>query len=114
MTDKAQDLDETPSRRTTAAHVHCPRCNASIQITGIVVRLSMDDDRSGSGERTARIPPDESLEEASRKFKRELVLDALRRAGGVRKRAAEIAGMNYSTFYRLARRLDIDDDEIFD
>lgn len=111
MTHPRRDPDAARSR-TTTAHVHCPRCNAPIQITGIVISLRMDDEQPAH--RPARVRAGESLEETSEEFKRELVVDALRRAGGVRKRAAEIAGMNYSTFYKLVRRLGIDDDEIFD
>ena len=44
--------------------------------------------------------------------RRMLVLRALRKADGVMKQAAEIAGMKYTTFHALLHRLGIDISEV--
>ena len=88
----------------------CPHCGDTIRLEGIGLRFE------GSGEaETVRLDlkhPQESLDEVVDDVRRVLVLRALREANGVKVKAAEIAGMKYTTFYELVRRLGITDDDL--
>ena len=56
--------------------------------------------------------PDQPLDEVVDDVRRILAVRALREARGVKVKAAEIAGMKYTTFYELVRRLGITDDDL--
>jgi DNA-binding NtrC family response regulator len=56
--------------------------------------------------------PGEPLDDIVDDVRRVLVIRALREAKGVKVKGAEIAGMKYTTFYELVRRLGITDDDI--
>jgi DNA-binding NtrC family response regulator len=88
----------------------CPHCGDTIRLEGIGLRFE------GSGQaETIRLDlkhPQEPLDEVVDDVRRVLVVRALREANGVKVKAAEIAGMKYTTFYELVRRLDITDDDL--
>jgi len=88
----------------------CPHCGDTIRLEGIGLRFE------GSGEaETVRLDlkhPQEPLDEVVDDVRRVLVLRALREANGVKVKAAEIAGMKYTTFYELVRRLGITNDDL--
>lgn len=88
----------------------CPHCNGTIRLQGIGLRFEGSDDAE-----TIQLDlrhPEEALDEVVDDVRRLLVIRALREAGGVKVKAAEIAGMKYTTFYELVRRLGITDEDI--
>jgi DNA-binding NtrC family response regulator len=88
----------------------CPHCNGTIRLQGVGLRFEGSDEAE-----TVQLDlrhPDEALDEVVDDVRRVLVIRALREADGVKVKAAEIAGMKYTTFYELVRRLDITDEEI--
>jgi DNA-binding NtrC family response regulator len=88
----------------------CPHCSGTIRLQGIGLRFEGSDDSE-----TVQLDlrhPEESLDEVVDDVRRALAIRALREANGVKVKAAEIAGMKYTTFYELVRRLGITDDDI--
>ena len=88
----------------------CPHCGDTIRLEGIGLRFEGSD-----GAETVRLDlkhPQEPLDAVVDDVRRVLVTRALREANGVKVKAAEIAGMKYTTFYELVRRLGITDDDL--
>lgn len=88
----------------------CPHCSGTIRLQGIGLRFEGSDESD-----TVQLDlrhPEESLDEVVDDVRRALAIRALREANGVKVKAAEIAGMKYTTFYELVRRLGITDDDI--
>ena len=53
------------------------------------------------------VNPELPFKEVVEEVQRVLILRAIERGNGVMKRAAEIAGMKYTTFWAMARRLGV-------
>jgi len=89
---------------------HCPHCGGTIRLEGIGLRFE-----GGEEAETIQLDlrhPDEPLDEVVDDVRRLLAIRALREAKGVKVKAAEIAGMKYTSFYELVRRLGITDEDI--
>ena len=88
----------------------CPHCSGTIRLQGIGLRFE-----GGNEAHTVQLDlrhPGEPLDDIVDDVRRVLVIRALREAKGVKVKGAEIAGMKYTTFYELVRRLGITDDDI--
>lgn len=88
----------------------CPHCHGTIRLQGVGLRFEGSD--SAETVQLDLRHPDEPLGEVVDDVRRVLVIRALREAQGVKVRAAEIAGMKYTTFYELVKRLGITDEDI--
>lgn len=87
----------------------CPHCAGTIRLQGIGLRFEGSDHAE-----TIQFDlrhPEQPLDEVVDDVRRVLVIRALREANGVKVKAAEIAGMKYTTFYELVRRLGITDED---
>lgn len=87
----------------------CPHCAGTIRLQGIGLRFEGSDNAE-----TVQFDlrhPEQPLDEVVDDVRRVLVIRALREADGVKVKAAEIAGMKYTTFYELVRRLGITEDD---
>lgn len=83
----------------------CPHCSGTIRLEGIGLRFE-----GGDKANTVRLDlrhPEDPLDDIVDDVRRVLAIRALREANGVKVKAAEIAGMKYTTFYELVRRLGI-------
>lgn len=112
--------DAEPSSRALhhecAAQIRCPDCGGLVELRDVRVAVTIRPPASEHAPGpTIEVPldSDDSLDEVITGVKRRLVVRALRRAGGVKTRAAELVGIKYTTFYNLVERLDITDEEIF-
>ncbi len=88
----------------------CPHCGDTIRLEGIGLRFE-----GAQNAATVQLDlrhPDDPLDAVVDDVRRVLVIRALREANGVKVKAAEIAGMKYTTFYELVRRLGITDEDI--
>jgi transcriptional regulator with GAF, ATPase, and Fis domain len=88
----------------------CPHCSGTIRLQGIGLRFE-GSEASDIVQLDLR-HPEESLDEVVDDVRRALAIRALKEANGVKVKAAEIAGMKYTTFYELVRRLGITDDDL--
>jgi transcriptional regulator with GAF, ATPase, and Fis domain len=89
----------------------CPHCHETIRLEGVGLRFE-----GGEISETVQLDlrhPEESLDVVVDDVRRVLAIRALREANGVKVKAAEIAGMKYTTFYELVRRLGITDEDIY-
>jgi len=102
--------DERVPLLDSSGEFTCPHCAGTIRLEGIGLRFAGAE--SGETVQLDLRHPEESLDEVVDDVRRVLVIRALREAGGVKVKAAEIAGMKYTTFYELVRRLGITDDDI--
>ncbi len=87
----------------------CPHCSGTIRLQGIGLRFE-----GGDNTNTVRLDlrhPEDPLDDIVDDVRRVLAIRALREANGVKVKAAEIAGMKYTTFYELVRRLGITEDD---
>jgi len=87
----------------------CPHCSGTIRLEGIGLRF-----QGGDRADTVRLDlrhPEDPLDDIVDDVRRVLATRALRDANGVKVKAAEIAGMKYTTFYELVRRLGISEDD---
>lgn len=87
----------------------CPHCNGTIRLEGIGLRFEGSDNTD-----TVRLDlrhPEDPLDDIVDDVRRILAIRALRDANGVKVKAAKIAGMKYTTFYELVRRLGITKDD---
>ena len=87
----------------------CPHCSGTIRLEGIGLRFE-----GGDHADTVRLDlrhPEDPLDDIVDDVRRVLSIRALREANGVKVKAAEIAGMKYTTFYELVRRLGITEDD---
>lgn len=87
----------------------CPHCGGTIRLQGVGLRF-----QGGDNSPTVQLDlrhPAEPLDDVVDDVRRVLVIRALREANGVKVKAAEIAGMKYTTFYELVRRLGISDED---
>jgi len=85
----------------------CPHCGDTIRLEGVGLRF-----QGGDNSHTVQLDlrhPQEPLDDVVDDVRRVLVIRALREANGVKVKAAVIAGMKYTTFYELVRRLGITD-----
>ena len=85
----------------------CPHCGDTIRLQGVGLRF-----QGGDNSHTVQLDlrhPQEPLDDVVDDVRRVLVIRALREANGVKVKAAEIAGMKYTTFYELVRRLGVTD-----
>ena len=108
---EAPPATETPlTLLESSGEFACPHCRGTIRLEGIGLRFEGSNDSD-----TVRLDlrhPEEPLDEVIDDVRRVLVVRALREANGVKVKAAEIAGMKYTTFYELVRRLGITADDI--
>jgi len=87
----------------------CPHCSGTIRLEAIGLRF-----QGGNNADTVRLDvrhPEGPLDDIVDDVRRVLATRALREANGVKVKAAEIAGMKYTTFYELVRRLGITADD---
>lgn len=112
QTDRLKSDDLGPGIRFLegAGEFRCPHCDRSIHLEALSLKL--EGQPEGHRVRLDLRHPEEPLEDVLDQVRRVLVTRALRAANGVKARAAEIAGMKYTTFYELCRRLEISDAEI--
>lgn len=103
MSPSSPEDDRPPPLAGT--EIDCPRCGCRFGVESLTVRLTGSD--RAHEVRFGGLEPDASLARIVEQAQRELVIEALRRAGGQKPRAAELAGMEYETFSELARNLDI-------
>lgn len=89
----------------------CPHCNETIRLEG--VGLKFEGSETSETVQLDLRHPEESLDVVVDDVRRVLAIRALREANGVKVKAAEIAGMKYTTFYELVRRLGITDEDIY-
>jgi len=88
----------------------CPGCGCTIRLESVGLRFA-----GGAATDTVQLDlrhPEEALDAVVDDVRRVLAIRALREANGVKVKAAEIAGMKYTTFYELVRRLGITKDDI--
>jgi transcriptional regulator with GAF, ATPase, and Fis domain len=89
----------------------CPHCSGTIRLEGVGLKFE-----GGETSETVQLDlrhPEEALDVVVDDVRRLLAIRALREANGVKVKAAEIAGMKYTTFYELVRRLGITDEDIY-
>jgi transcriptional regulator with GAF, ATPase, and Fis domain len=89
----------------------CPHCQETIRLEGVGLKFE-----GAETSETVQLDlrhPEESLDVVVDDVRRLLAIRALREANGVKVKAAEIAGMKYTTFYELVRRLGITDEDIY-
>ena len=101
--------DERLPLLKSSGEFSCPHCDGTIHLQGVGLRFQGADNA-----RTVQLDlrhPEEPLDDVVDEVRRVLVIRALREANGVKVKAAEIAGMKYTTFYELVRRLGITDDD---
>jgi DNA-binding NtrC family response regulator len=103
----------TPDERVplleSSGEFSCPHCGDTIRLEGVGLRFEGAHDAA-----TVQLDlrhPDDPLDTVVDDVRRVLVIRALREANGVKVKAAEIAGMKYTTFYELVRRLGITDED---
>jgi len=99
------DSPDDHRRAGSKPDIACPRCGCHFALDSVTVRVAGSDRAHEVDLSTAdgTVTVDGIVNEAARA----LVVDALRRAGGNRPAAAEIAGLEYETFYELLRVLDV-------
>ncbi len=109
--DNAQPLapDERVPLLQSSGEFSCPHCGDIIRLQGVGLRF-----QGGDNAPTVQLDlrhPEEPLDDVVDDVRRVLAIRALREANGVKVKAAAIAGMKYTTFYELVRRLGITDDD---
>lgn len=104
----------TPEKRVplleSSGEFSCPHCAGTIRLEGVGLRFE-----GAAATETVQLDlrhPEEPLDAVVDDVRRVLAIRALREANGVKVKAAEIAGMKYTTFYELVRRLGITDEDI--
>ena len=85
--------------------MRCPRCYE--WINAYTVQISLSFDKVAGVTDLYMVNPDMPLKDVVEEVQRVLIRRAMLRANGVMSRAAEIAGMKYTTFWEMARRLDL-------
>ena len=90
---------------TGGRSVRCPHCYKWIDAHTIQIRLSFDQ-AAGIAD-LHLVNPEMPFKEVVEEVQRVLILRGIERGNGVMKRAAEIAGMKYTTFWEMARRLNV-------
>ena len=116
-TDSLADEQEQPLAPDRRVHLlessgefACPHCGDTIRLQGIGLRF-----QGGDNSHTVQLDlrhPGEPLDDVVDDVRRVLAIRALREANGVKVKAAKIAGMKYTTFYELVRRLGITDEDL--
>ena len=92
-----------------ALRFRCPCCDAILVLEDLEVRAGAEDAR---GELLIDIRgKGDAIEAIVGELEGQMVEMALREAGGVKARAAELLGLKYSTFWELAQRVGIDASE---
>lgn len=108
---RREDPEDRPGALLDSqGRIECPRCRARFWLESVTLGIA------GARPQQIRLDlryPDAPLDEVVNQVKRTLVIRALRQAEGVKSRAAEIAGMKYTTFYELVQRLGVTDREVF-
>lgn len=85
--------------------VRCTHCYKWINAHTVQIRFSFDQ-AAGIAD-LHLVNPEMPFKEVVEEVQRVLILRAIERGNGVMKRAAEIAGMKYTTFWEMARRLGV-------
>ncbi len=93
------------TRVTGGLSVRCSHCYKWINAHTVQIRFSFDQ-AAGIAD-LHLVNPEMPFKKVVEEVQRVLILRAIKRANGVMKRAAEIAGMKYTTFWEMARRLGV-------
>ena len=93
------------TRVTGGLSVRCSHCYKWIDAHSVQIRFSFD--QAAGVADLHLVNPEMPFKEVVEEVQRVLIVRAIERGNGVMKRAAEIAGMKYTTFWEMARRLGV-------